>query len=396
MLLKLHGRHLRPLAPPRSPDPFLGRICTNPELAPGTRTHELFLTDGVDHLPVGFRGYLVRTTIDPRDCRDVYHIGEEFAYLAEGDIVRIEPSRRAMSVPYRRSSAYNSMLVTERCDNYCVMCSQPPKDRVDDWLVDELFEMIPLMSPDTPEIGITGGEPALLGERLIAIVDRLGHFLPRTAVHVLSNGRAFADEAFARALAANGHPDLMIGIPLYGALPEQHDYIVQRRGAYDQTIRGILNLKRHGIRVELRFVIHAETHRILPAFARFVARNLVFVDQVALMGLELMGFARANVSALWIDPLDYQDELLEAAEVLGRARVPVSVYNHQLCVLDPRLHHLARRSISDWKNCYFDECADCAIQSKCGGFFASNSLRRSRGIAAIRAPLPPDPSPIGE
>ncbi len=383
MLLELHGRHLRLLAPPRSPEPFVGRICTTPELVGDSRAQDLLLVDGSGHLPDGFRGYLVRTAVDPGDRCDVYHLGEKFEYLAEGDIVRIEPGRRALAVLYRRSSPFNSMLVTERCDNYCVMCSQPPKDRADDWLVDELFEMVPLMSPDTAEIGITGGEPGLLGERLVAIVDRLGRTLPQTAVHILSNGRAFADDAFARALADVHHPDLMLGIPLYGALPEQHDYIVQQRGAYDQTIRGILNLKRHGVRVELRFVIHAETHAFLPAFARFVARNLVFVDHVALMGLELMGFARANVGALWIDPLDYQRELVEAAMIIERAQMPVSIYNHQLCVLDPRLHHLARRSISDWKNCYFEECSGCAIQSECGGFFASSSVRRSRGIAPV-------------
>lgn len=348
--------------------------------------HEILLTDRPERLSEGFRAYLVRTPVDSATHNDVYHIGQAFSYLAEGDIVRIEPERGAMAVLYRRTSAFNSMLVTERCDNYCVMCSQPPKDREDDWLLDELLEIIPWMSPDTPEIGITGGEPALLGQRLVTLVEHLACHLPQTAVHILSNGRTFADEAFARALAAAGHHDLMVGIPLYGALPEQHDYVVQRRGAYEQTVRGILNLKRFGVRVELRFVIHAATHALLPSFARFVARNLVFVDHLALMGLELMGFARANLAALWIDPLDYQNELVEAALTLERARVPVSIYNHQLCVLDPRLHHLARRSISDWKNIYFDECSDCAIQGECGGFFASSSHRRSRGIATVNKP----------
>jgi His-Xaa-Ser system radical SAM maturase HxsC len=392
MLLELYGRHLRSLAPSRSTSPFLGRICTTPELPQNASDREILLADGLGHLPQGFRGYLVRAPVDPTDRSDVYHLGHSFSYLTDGDIVRVDPERRAMAVLYRRSSAFNSMLVTERCDNYCVMCSQPPKDRPDDWLVDELFDIIPLMSPDTLELGITGGEPALLGERLVTLIERLGSALRQTAVHVLSNGRAFADESFARALAAVRHPDLVIGIPLYSALPEQHDYVVQRRGAYDQTIRGILNLKRFGVRVELRFVIHAETYANLPDFARFVARNLVFIDHVALMGLELMGFARTNLDALWIDPVDYQLDLVEAAAILERAQMKVSVYNHQLCVLDPRIHHLARRSISDWKNCYFDECDGCAVKDDCGGFFASSSRRRSRGIAARS----PNPLMIGE
>src|SRR5262249_29626197 len=161
-------------------------------------------------------------------------------------------------------------------------------------------------------------EPGLLGERLATLIERLRAFLPRTAVHVLTNGRAFADESFARRIAATNHPDLMLGIPVYSALPERHDYIVQAHGAYDETLRGILNLKRHRVRVEIRFVIHHETYQDLPEFARFVARNLTFVDHVALMGLELMGFARANLDALWIDPLDYAAQLAEAAFTLDR------------------------------------------------------------------------------
>jgi His-Xaa-Ser system radical SAM maturase HxsC len=174
----------------------------------------------------------------------------------------------------------------------------------------------------------------------------------------------------------------MIGIPLYADLPEAHDYVVQARGAYDETLRGILNLKEAGTKVELRFVIHRETAAGLPAFARFVARNLAFVDHVALMGLELMGFARANLDAIWADPMDYQAELREAAHVLANSGVRVSIYNHQLCVLDPSLHQFARASISDWKNMYAAECDGCGLRETCGGFFASASLRRSRGIAA--------------
>jgi His-Xaa-Ser system radical SAM maturase HxsC len=384
MLLKLHGRHLRALSAVTSRDPFLARVCKNADLPMAARGRELLLHDGPGPLVDGFRGHLVRAPCDSGEHADVYLLGQEFDYVGPGDVVRVDPGRGALTVLYRRASAYNSMLVTERCDNYCVMCSQPPKHRDDAWLVDELFEVIPLMARDTPEIGITGGEPGLLGPRLVELVDSFRLFLPHTALHILSNGRAFADEAFSRELAAVQHPDLMLGIPLYSDLPEHHDYVVQARGAYDQTVRGILNLKRHGVRVELRYVIHRDTVAGLPAFARFVARNLLFVDHVALMGLELMGFARANLEALWADPLDYQDELASAVTILDGARIPVSIYNHQLCVLRPALHRFARASISDWKNRYFDDCEDCQMKQACGGFFASSDLRRSRGIAPLR------------
>jgi His-Xaa-Ser system radical SAM maturase HxsC len=379
MPIRLGGRGLRAVGEV-SLRPFLGRISTD---AARNGPCEIWLARGGAELPAGFRAYLFTAAAPPPLPRDSYVLGPEFAYLSDGDVIRVEPVRDAIQTLYRRGSRSNSLLVTERCNNYCVMCSQPPKDHDDSWIVDDLMQAIPLMSPDTPEIGITGGEPTLLGQRLVELVQHLRDHLPRTAVHILSNGRGFASGGLAGALARLRHPDLMIGIPLYADVPEHHDYVVQARGAFDETIRGILNLKREGVRVELRFVIHAETYAGLPAFARFVARNLLFVDHVALMGLELMGFARTNLDALWIDPLDYQRELREAVETLDRSGLRVSIYNTPLCVLPPELRRLARASISDWKNTYMDECNGCGLRAQCGGFFASSALRRSRGIARV-------------
>ncbi|HEX3474902.1 MAG TPA: His-Xaa-Ser system radical SAM maturase HxsC [Kofleriaceae bacterium] len=379
MPIRLGGRGARAVGEV-SPRPFLGRISTDAARCGPT---EIWLAQGGD-LPAGFRAYLLTAApLTPAVPRDSYVLAPEFAYLSDGDIIRIEPARGALHTLYRRSSRSNSLLVTERCNNDCVMCSQPPKARDDSWIVDDLMQAIPLMSPGTPEIGITGGEPTLLGPRLVELVQQLRDHLPGTAVHVLSNGRGFAHGDLARMLAGLRHPDLMIGIPLYADVPAHHDYVVQARGAFDETIRGILNLKRHGVRVELRFVIHAETYAGLPAFARFVVRNLLFVDHVALMGLELMGFARTNLDALWIDPLDYQCELQDAVETLDRAGLRVSIYNTPLCVLTPTLHRFARAAISDWKNMYFEECDGCALRVQCGGFFASSAVRRSRGIARV-------------
>ena len=66
------------------------------------------------------------------------------------------------------------------------------------------------------------------------------------------------------------------------------------------------------------------------------------------MGLEITGFTRANLNALWIDPFEYRAELANAALTLERSGLRVSIYNHQLCTIDRAVWHLARKSISDW------------------------------------------------
>jgi His-Xaa-Ser system radical SAM maturase HxsC len=190
-------------------------------------------------------------------------------------------------------------------------------------------------------------------------------------VQVLSNGRAFEDINFAKAYADVDHNKMMVGIPVYSSDAARHDYVVQAKGAFDETIRGILNLKKLNQRVEIRVVIHKQTYEGLVDLAEYIARNLLFVDQVALMGLEMMGFTRSNLDSLWIDPIEYKDQLSKAVRVFRNYGMNVLVYNHQLCLINQDVEPNYVKSISDWKNEYAAECEGCTRRSECGGFFAS-------------------------
>src|SRR5262249_39566561 len=179
------------------------------------------------------------------------------------------------------------------------------------------------------------------------------------------------------------HPNLTIGIPIYSVIDHVHDYVVQARGAFDETVIGILKLKDQRQRVEVRVVLHAITAPRIVETCRWLARNLAFVDHVALMGLENTGFAIANEEMLWIDPVDYRDSLAEAVDLLVAARVKVSVYNLPHCLLDRSIWQFAAQSISDWKNGYVEVCNRCDEKPRCSGFFTTGRPRYSRGIQPI-------------
>ncbi|MDE2103406.1 MAG: His-Xaa-Ser system radical SAM maturase HxsC [Patescibacteria group bacterium] len=340
----------------------------------------MIVSGGSSYFPRGYAGYLFFEKPAGQVPQNSFLLEHGLSYLQAGDIIKIKPERNSVRVLYRKNSPHNALLLTERCDNFCLMCSQPPKDIDDSYLAEEVLRTIPLMSPETKEITLTGGEPTLLGESLIQIIQSLKRHLPATAVHILSNGRSFKQWEYAKAIADIGHNDLMIGIPLYSDVPWLHNHVVQAEHAFDDTIRGILNLKSVGVKVEIRIVVHRLTFARLPDLARFIRRNLTFCDHVALMGLEITGFTKINLDKLWIDPVDYQSQLREAVELLARARIPVSIYNHQLCLLDPSLYPFSRKSISDWKNEYLPECEGCMRKGECGGFFSSASLRHSAHI----------------
>ncbi|WP_196799943.1 His-Xaa-Ser system radical SAM maturase HxsC [Thioalkalivibrio sp. ALE30] len=324
------------------------------------------------------------------DCNHQRIIGldDPLYYLQDKDIVRINPVAQEISVLFRASSDHNSILVTERCNSFCLMCSQPPKDINDSYLVSEACETISLIPRGTRSLGITGGEPTLLGDGFFRIVRQARNRLPETALHVLTNGRRFCERKLARRLSDIGHQDLMLGVPLYSEQPDIHDFVVQAKGAFDETVKGILNLKAEGIRVELRVVLHDKTCWGLPRLAQFIARNLKFVDQVALMGLELTGFTKSNLSALWVDPYDYRAELEKSVWILKNAGIRVLIFNHQLCVLEDSVRQFSVKSISDWKNDYLPACESCVSKEDCGGFFSSGMglMKHSAYIQPLKTP----------
>jgi His-Xaa-Ser system radical SAM maturase HxsC len=364
------------------------RVSTDANRPMPLRKHEAFIVEN-DKFPEGFGWYIVKSEAVRQDHapenRATIQLPPEFEYIADGDILRIAASENSVRVIFRKSASINSFMLTERCNNYCLMCSQPPRNVQDGWIVDEVLETLPLIDPGVPEIMFSGGEPTLLGDRFFELVRAAKSYLPWTALHVLSNGRSFAKPEFAQSLSEIGHTDLMIGIPVYSDLPHIHDYVVQANGAFDETIRGILNLKQAGVPVEIRVVLHKQTVSRLPALAEFLTRNLLFVDHVALMGLEMTGFTKANLDELWIDPVNYAENLKKAVGILDRAKIKTSIYNSQLCLIDQSIWRFARRSISDWKQEYMSECAGCTKLEQCGGFFASATLKYSEHISPILA-----------
>lgn len=322
------------------------------------------------------------SSIQELDIPAVYRISS-FDHLNEGDIIVVNTDG-VVNTLYRVNSYHNFLLFTERCNSNCLMCSQPPKDKDDTGYFYNLYQqMIPLIPKDCIELGITGGEPTLLGNRFFELLKLLQNELPDTEMHCLTNGRTFAWNNIAKQLSDLNFQRLMLGIPIYSDYYEDHDYIVQARDAFDQTIQGLYNLARYEQRIELRVVLHKQSIPRLAKLAKYIYKNLPFVEHVAFMGLEYQGYTPHNIDLLWVDPVEYMEELGEAVTYLDNFGINVSIYNSQLCTMPKELWQFTKKSISDWKNIYLEECTNCDILNLCGGLFASSSKRHSNHIRAV-------------
>lgn len=327
-------------------------------------------------------GYLatITETVAFKGKRKPYCIVDDITEFHEGDVVVINTKGEIIFV-YEINSNHNALMATERCNHRCIMCPQPPILQEKDKTPFNL-QLISLFNKNTQEIGITGGEPTLIGDNLFTLINHIKKVLPQTAISILSNGVKFAEKEYAMKLAKCRHQDLQIDIPLFSDIAEEHNRIVGAKTFY-KTVQGLYNLALFRQRIGLRIVVHKQTYKRLPQFADFIYHNFPFVAQVAFMQMETTGLAKENFDELWIDPYDYNNELREAVLLLADREMKPYIYNAQLCVLPQEIRCYAQQSISDWKDIYIEECDGCALKGQCAGFFVSNRNAHSSHIKKI-------------
>lgn len=351
---------------------ILGRITLKKRNVFGRKDY-IFVTSDLTSTLSGYLATITNSHIsgNGRFCILGDH---ELSEFHEGDVVLITNKGEIIFL-YEIKSLHNAIFATERCNHRCIMCPQPP---VESEINKTLFnlKLISLMDTNTREVGITGGEPTLIGDDLFVLIRQIQKYQPRAAISLLTNGVKFADKSYAMKLAMCKHHDLQIDIPIFSDIADEHNYIVGAKSFY-RTVQGLYNLALFNQRIGLRIVVHKLTYKRLPQLADYIYRNFPFVSQVAFMQMEMTGVAEKNIDELWIDPYDYNEELKQAVSLLVSRGIRTFIFNAQLCVLPPEIREFAVASISDWKDVYLQECVECKLREKCGGLFASNREHHS-------------------
>ena len=297
----------------------------------------------------------------------------EHHILDNGCVLTISKTGRIVLL-YRPNSKNNALFITDSCNNYCIMCPQPPKPSLDNSVERKIRKIIDIMDPSIiPEkLGITGGEPTMIKDGLVEIINDIRSKYPETRIELLTNGRFLKYSTYTNKIAKASKGNMIACIPLYAPVAYIHDYIVQSKGAFDQTVSGILECHRNNIAVEIRIVLNKITLEHLSELADFISRNFMFVSHVAIMGIEYMGFAKKHFNLLHYDPVNHSDRINEAVKLLTISGINVFLYNMPLCVVDKSIRHLCKKSISDFKNVYAEECSLCTVKDECCGTFSSN------------------------
>jgi len=217
-----------------------------------------------------------------------------------GDVVLCLPDRGIVERLFRANSRNNTLLFTERCDQLCVMCSQPPREIDSSWRL-PLYEDAVNMVVEGATIGISGGEPMLYKNELFGMLERVGKKRPDISFHILSNGQHFElnDREILKAIHARSN--VLWGIPLYASTAADHDLIVGKQGAFNIVMEKLFLLASTGAAIELRTVLMGLNALDLPGLANFISKHLMFIARWAIMATEPIGYAKANKHRVFYD-----------------------------------------------------------------------------------------------
>lgn len=284
----------------------------------------------------------------------------------DGDVVLILPGRSTLQRLIRYSSKHNTLLITEQCDQKCIMCSQPPKKHHTD-MFDYFFQAV-LLAPTDATIGLSGGEPLLHKVRLFDFVQKSQAARPDIRFHILTNAQHF-DDSDRTILSRLNMNSILWGVPIYAADETTHDQIVVKAGAHQTLQKNLSLLGACGAALELRTVVLNSNISRLEELANHITRHQPFACVWAIMQLENIGYARMNWDKEFCDTSVSFAYIAKAIDLATGRGVETVLYNFPLCTVPSQYRRFSIASISDWKQKYLSTCDGCSLRSTCNGFF---------------------------
>jgi MoaA/NifB/PqqE/SkfB family radical SAM enzyme len=242
---------------------------------------------------------------------------------------------------------------------------------------------------------LTGGEPTAHPD-FLRILAHVRTEFPRALIRLLSNGRMFAREDFARWTCGIGQTPFEVAVPMFGYDARTHESISRTPKSFDQTVEGLHHLFRHrkpGQLVEVRVIMTRIQARYLDGLLDFLLDEFPEIDRVVFLFEEIEGFAERYKDRLAFTQSECAAHLDRNYEKLRRFK-DARLYHFSLCTVPTRLWPFVWNTLAGFKIDYLEGCRTlCAHKDQCVG--VHRSYLRHMGapdIVPIARPRPARPS----
>ncbi|UCG95417.1 MAG: radical SAM protein [archaeon] len=206
------------------------------------------------------------------------------------------------------------------------------------------------------EVNFTGGEPTLRKD-LKDFIEYAG----QKKVILTTNGRVFSNKKMAGDLVGAGLNEAVVSV--HGN-EKTHDYLTQTKGSFNQTIKGLDNLK-ESVPVRAKILVNDMNYRILPKIVEMLlekVKGICFIYPIVEGNL---------LKHLWLVPRfesieKYLHESIKNAEENG---LNAEVLNVPPCFLRGHEKNISKEHGLEKEKSFVkpEACKSCSYNQECSG-----------------------------
>lgn len=178
------------------------------------------------------------------------------------------------------------------CNNNCRFCVQADNKCKGNRSFEEIKKDLEECSSRCDGVVLTGGEVTIRDDffDIVKLCKELGY----KVIQIQTNGRMFSSLDFCKKTIEAGATEFSPA--LHGYCAEQHDYLTRAKGSFNQTVRGIMNLKSLGVIVLTNTVVVKPNYRNCEEIVKLLVK--LKVDQFQLAFVHPMGNAWKNFDSI--------------------------------------------------------------------------------------------------
>jgi len=220
------------------------------------------------------------------------------------------------------------------CNNYCIHCVNWDKQKVGSLSLDEIKKEIDYYVNECSEkvdrIILTGGEITIRSDVVEIVQYCKDSGIPE--IHFQTNARKLSDEELVKKLVDAGLTNTLIAI--HGHNVELHDSISRKEGSFEQTIKAMENLAKHGVVLATNTVISLKNLKLLPEIISFLVNKFPELKNLHISFPHPLGNAYDNFFEVVPEFRDAYKPILRAIDVGVKAGRRIDVESLPFCYMD--------------------------------------------------------------
>lgn len=265
--------------------------------------------------------------------------------------------------------------VWNRCNNKCIMCSNPvgfqDEDVSEGYSFEKIIERVQFNSDSWREsrenIGLTGGEPTI-HPRFLELCYWFRKNFPTNKLVLATNGRMFSYPWFAKSFLKIN--TLAIEIAIFGPNEKIHDGITRGKGSFDQTtngIRNILKYRKRSQKLEMRVILIKQNYKLVGEILNLIFNDFPSVDIVTIIFPEPEGVCGKNYKTIGITYREVKKEISYVLKDWNDKLREIRLYHFPLCTLESKLWKYTWITQRSDEVDYLSSCNNCLYKQYCCG-----------------------------